>query len=187
VTLAGLLVLAAAVALVSFLLRLAYEYGGDEYLIDLNAYQWPQCLALFGLGVIGAPQGCSTPSRTGCAGSAGPPPLSLWQAWRSVRSWRPGPALGRSPRTAGGGLNVDALAFVTLESTATVAGPVSLLGEAQRDLARSLPWIRPAATRSAYGAFIVQGLVLIGLAATLRRCRCRCQPRPRRSSSRSAA
>lgn len=46
------------------------------------------------------------------------------------------------------------------------AGPVWLLGEAQRDLARLLPWIRPAATRSAYGAFIVQGLVLIGLAAT---------------------
>lgn len=43
-----------------------------------------------------------------------------------------------------------------------------LLGEAQRRLDRPLRWIGPAVQRSAYGAFLVQGLVLIGLAVALR-------------------
>ena len=47
VSLNGLLLLALAVTVTTFLLRTVYEYDGDEYLIDLNMYQWPQCLAMF--------------------------------------------------------------------------------------------------------------------------------------------
>ena len=43
-----------------------------------------------------------------------------------------------------------------------------LLGSAQRLLDRPLRWAGPAISRSAYGAFLLQGIVLIGLALALR-------------------
>lgn len=80
-----------------------------------------------------------------------------------------GAALGTLEDSAWrGGLNLDALAFTTLESAVTVVGPVWLLAVAQRHLDRPLRWAGPAVQRSAYGAFIVQGFVLIGLAVVLR-------------------
>lgn len=59
-----------------------------------------------------------------------------------------------------GGLTVEALVSVALESTVT--GPVWLLGVAQRHLERPFGWARSALSRSAYGAFIGQGLVSSG-------------------------
>jgi hypothetical protein len=167
VTVGRLLLLALAVAVTTFLLRLVYEYDGDEYLIDLNVYQWPQCLALFGLGVVAARQGwlAAVPDRlrrqcrtaTLVAGTA-------FGAYMAV-----GAGLGAFDEGAWrGGLNVHALAFTTLESAVTVVGSVWLFGVAQRHLDRPLRWARPAVSRSAYGAFIVQGLPLIGLAVALR-------------------
>jgi hypothetical protein len=43
-----------------------------------------------------------------------------------------------------------------------------LLGLAQRRLNRSFRWAGPVISRSSYGAFMLQGLVLIGLAIALR-------------------
>lgn len=167
VTLGQLLLLAIAVAATTFLLRLVYEYDGDEYLIDLNVYQWPQCLAMFGLGVVASRQGwlAAVPDRlrrqcraaTLVAGAAFGAYMAAGAALGvfGEGSWR-------------GGLNLDALAFTGLETVVAVVGPVWLLGAAQRHLDRPLFWARPAISRTAYGAFIVQGLVLIGLAVALR-------------------
>ena len=47
-------------------------------------------------------------------------------------------------------------------------GPVWLLGVAQRRLNRSFGWARPVISRSSYDAFMLQGVVLIGLAIALR-------------------
>jgi hypothetical protein len=47
-------------------------------------------------------------------------------------------------------------------------GPVWLLGAAQRHLDRPLRWVSPAAARGAYGAFLPQGPVPIGLALAVR-------------------
>ncbi|MGH3481194.1 MAG: acyltransferase family protein [Nocardioidaceae bacterium] len=167
VTVGRLLLLASAVAVTTFLLRLVYAYDSDEYLIDLNVYQWPQCLALFGLGVVAARQGwlIAVPDRlrrhcrtaTLVAGAAFGGYMATGAALGTLEdsAWR-------------GGLNLDALAFTTLESAVTVVGPVWLLAVAQRHLDRPLRWAGPAVQRSAYGAFIVQGFVLIGLAVVLR-------------------
>jgi hypothetical protein len=57
--------------------------------------------------------------------------------------------------------------FAVIETALTVFGSVWLLGVAQRRLDRRIRW-GPALARSAYGAFMVQGLVLIGLAVALR-------------------
>lgn len=168
VGLGGLLFLALAVTITTFLLRLVYEYDGDEYLIDLNMYQWPQCLAMFGLGVVASRQGWLTAvpdqlrhrcrTATLVAGAA----FGAYMAYGASAGAFEGESAWR------GGLNLDALAFTTLESTVTVVGPVWLLAVAQRHLDRSLRWVRPAVSRSAYGAFILQGYVLIGLALAMR-------------------
>ena len=54
-----------------------------------------------------------------------------------------------------------------IESVLNLFGSVWLLGLAQRHLHREHLW-GPALTRSAYGAFILQTAVLIGLALALR-------------------
>jgi hypothetical protein len=168
VSLDGLLLLALAVTATTFLLRMVYEYDGDEFLIDLNMYQWPQCLAMFGLGVVASRQGWLTAvpdhlrrrcrTATLVAGAA----FGAYMAYGAIAGAFEGESAWR------GGLNLDALAFTTLESTVTVVGPVWLLAVAQRYLNRPLRWARPAVSRSAYGAFMVQGYLLIGLAVALR-------------------
>jgi hypothetical protein len=60
------------------------------------------------------------------------------------------------------------MAFAVIESTLAVFGSVWLLGLAQRHLKRPFCWASPRISRSAYGAFMLQGLVLIGLALALR-------------------
>lgn len=67
-----------------------------------------------------------------------------------------------------GGWQWPAFVFATGGSALAVFEPVWLLAEAQRHLDRSLRWVRPAVSRSAYGAFLLQGLFLIGLAVALR-------------------
>lgn len=47
-------------------------------------------------------------------------------------------------------------------------GSVWILGNAQRRLNRGFWWGSPAIGRSAFGAFVLQGLMLIGLAVVLR-------------------
>jgi hypothetical protein len=168
VSLRGLLLLALAVTVTTFLLRMVYEYDGDEYLIDLNMYQWPQCLAMFGLGVVASRQGWLTAvpdqlrrrcrTATLVAGAA----FGAYMAYGVTSGAFEGEDAWR------GGLNLDALAFTALESTVTMVGPIWLLAVAQRHLARPLRWGGAAVRRSAYGAFVLQGYVLIGLAVALR-------------------
>ena len=66
---------------------------------------------------------------------------------------------------------VDALvlaaAFVALEAVLTVFGSVWLLGVTQRRLAGPHRW-GLALSRSAYGAFMLQAVFLLGLAVALR-------------------
>ncbi|HEX6257574.1 MAG TPA: acyltransferase family protein, partial [Euzebyales bacterium] len=54
-----LLVLAAAVGVATFLVRLVFPFASERY-IDLNWYQWPECVALFALGVATARSGWLT-------------------------------------------------------------------------------------------------------------------------------
>ena len=57
--------------------------------------------------------------------------------------------------------------FVALEAVLTVFGSVWLLGVTQRRLAGPHRW-GPALSRSAYGAFMLQAVFLLGLAVALR-------------------
>jgi hypothetical protein len=163
IRLADLALLAAATAAATFLVRLAFPYG-SESVTDLNLWEWPGCLALFGLGIAASsrdwleevPPPLHRASRvvTLIAGAAAAGWLALAiSAGLTEQMW--------------GGWHWPALVFVVIESALMVFGSVWLLGAAQRGLARPVRG-GEALGRSAYGAFLLQGFVLIGLAVALR-------------------
>jgi fucose 4-O-acetylase-like acetyltransferase len=65
VTACHLVVLTAVVTLATFLVRLVFPFDSQKY-VDLNLYQWPECLALFALGVMASGKGWLTavPAQT---------------------------------------------------------------------------------------------------------------------------
>ena len=158
--------LAGAVAVATFLVRLVFPFDSQRY-VDLNLYQWPECVALFALGVVASAQGwlSAVPDRLRrqCRGAT----LASTAGFGVFAGL--GAALGGLGQAEWrGGWSAVAFAMAALESALSVFGPVWLLGEAQRHLDRPFRWAGPAASRSAYGAFVLQGFVLIGLAVALR-------------------
>jgi hypothetical protein len=166
-----LFAVAGAVAAATFLVRQVFPFDSQRY-VDLNLYQWPECVALFALGIVAA--------RNDWLEAI---PAPMYRQSRAV-------TLAVAAATAGfvaygvvtggvgegdigdqvwaGGWRWEALGFAFLESMLAVFGSVWLLGVAQRHLDGERRWASPAVRRSAYGAFILQGLVLISLAVALR-------------------
>ncbi len=166
VRLGHLLLPVAAVTVATFLVRLEFPFNSENKYLDLNLYQWPGCLAMFALGVMAAKRGWLTaiPDRlrrqSGVAALVALVVFGLYTAFGALAEV--------AEETWGGGWNWYALVFATLESALTVFGAVWLLAVAQRRLDRRRWWAGPAASRSAYGAFILQSVVLIGLAMAMR-------------------
>jgi hypothetical protein len=163
----NLLLLAAAVTVATFLVRLVLPFESDNKYVDLNMWEWPACAALFGLGIMASRAGWLTAvpdrlrrqSRTvtlvavsaAAAASAvvlGVAGEQLWGGWH----WPAG------------------------ESTLSVFGPVWLLGVAQRRLNRSFRWARPVISRSSYARVHAAGPG--SLSRSPSPCgHCRCRPR----------
>ncbi|HET8662360.1 MAG TPA: acyltransferase [Micromonosporaceae bacterium] len=164
VTVRRLLLLSAAVAPASFLVRLAYPYGSESGFTDLNLWEWPACAAVFALGIVASRQGWFTavPERLGrqcrtvtlLAFGAMAAFLTITGLLDMVDEWM-------------GGWNWPALGFAVIEGPLTVFGSVWLLQVAQRRLNRRARW-GPVLGRSAYGAFMVQTLLLLGVALVMR-------------------
>ena len=163
IRLAHLAALAAATAAATFLVRLAFPYG-SEWFADLNFWEWPGCLALFGLGVVASARGwlAEVPGRVVRGSRA----VTLGAAVAAAGLLFAALGADATERLFGG-WGWPALLFALVESTLMVFGSVWLLGAAQRRLARPMRW-GEALGRSAYGAFLLQGFVLIGLAVALR-------------------
>lgn len=164
ITLRTLVLVAALVAPSSFAIRLVYAYGSESGFSDLNLWEWPACIAVFGLGIVGSRQGwleavpgdlarhCRTLTMSAVAAMA--TLLFLAAAFDGVDD-------------AFGGWHWLGVAFVLVEAVLTVFGSVWLLSVAQHRLSRRHRW-GPALSRSAYGAFMLQTAVLLALALALR-------------------
>jgi hypothetical protein len=162
-----LLLLTGAVGVTTFLVRLVFPFNSENKYLDLNFYQWPACLALFGLGIVASRLGwlAAVPQRlqrlsrittlVALAGFGLFILVGVAQGGIDEEAW-------------GGGWDWSAFVFPVIESALVVFGPIWLLGVAQRRLASPVRWIRPAVMRSCYGAFVLQQLVLVGLAIALR-------------------
>ena len=158
----ALLLLAAGVAVTSFLVRLVAPYNSWG-LWGLHAWQWPECVAAFTVGVLGV--------RRGWLATV-PEPMRRY-ARRAALTGVVGLAvfialpLGFPVEYAAGGWHWQAALAAALEGVLTVFGPVWLLSVAQRHLSRPLPH-GAALARSSFGAFVLQGVFLYGTALALR-------------------
>lgn len=159
-----LVVSALVIAPLSFAVRLAYPYGGESGLTDLNFWQWPACIAVFALGIRAAPHGWthSVPdrlvrvSRLVTAGGVVAMTVLLY-----VTGSRD------AVDDMLGGPHWAAAAFACIEAALVVFGPLWLLDLSRRRLERRLPWGEQLG-RSAYGAFMLQTVFLLALAVALR-------------------
>ncbi|HET6969105.1 MAG TPA: acyltransferase [Ornithinibacter sp.] len=152
------------VAPASFAVRLVYPYGSESGVSDLNFWEWPACIAVFALGAAGARRGwtASVPDTLvrHCRVVTVVAALAMAALATAV-------AMQDAVDDALGGPHWAAAAFAVVDAVLTVFGSVWLLGVAQHRLDRRFR--RGAVlSRSAYGAFVLQTLFLLGLAVALR-------------------
>jgi glucan biosynthesis protein C len=149
----------AFIALASFLFRLRFHV--DSYQIgSAHLWQWGQCIGLFALGIVAG--------REGWLASI-PPAIHRTCAWLALAGLLGVVAflivLGDHDDPAGGGPHWQSAVVAALEGLISVAATIVLV-----DLFRP---VRPGRTtnaliRSAYGAYLLQTPVLVGLALALR-------------------
>ena len=163
---AHLAVLIIATAITSFCVRLWFPARSTQ-ILDLHLWQWPQCIAMFGLGVAACRQGwrVEIPRRLyqGCG-------YTLAISLVAVPTMAVALGVSNVADDADpflGGWRWQALLLACVEATLVVAGSVWLLGLAQRRWATggelSARW-----GRSSYAAFVLQAPVLLILAIAAR-------------------
>jgi hypothetical protein len=161
-----LVAFAAAVAVASFVVRLWFPARSTQ-ILDLHLWQWPQCLAMFILGVAAAPRGwaANVPQRLQRACG-----LAVVATLAAVPALAAALRVSNVAQDAGpflGGWHWQALVLASVESSLVVAGSVWGLSAAQRHLLHR-GRLAVACGRSAYAAFVLQGPVLLTLAILAR-------------------
>jgi hypothetical protein len=164
ITLQTMVVIAAVVAATSFVIRLVYAYGSESGFSDLNLWEWPACIAAFGLGVVGSRQGWLAAIPDDLARGCRALTLSGVVAMATLLLVA---GLSDAVDDALGGWHWLAGVFVVVEALLTVFGSVWLLRVAQHRLGRRYRW-GPVLSRSAYAAFMLQTAFLLALAVALR-------------------
>jgi hypothetical protein len=163
VTLAAL---SAWISVATLLVRLVFPLFSGQ-IAHLQLWQWPQYLAMFGLGIVAAQHRWLDPVPDRllrrCLVTALLGILAVLAVAAAVLATGGDPDVLFERR-----FHWAPLALATLEGPLVVAWSVWLLGLAQRHLDRRPRWLGRALARSAFGAFILQGVVLVGLALALR-------------------
>ncbi len=160
----AIVLLFGAIGLSTFVVRLVFPIGSEQ-ILQAHLWQWPQCTAAFGLGVVGARRGWLRPVSDGLYRRSGLATLAV--AVATLLAVVGAAALGLEEDVFYGGWGLFALVTAVMEGVLAVAAPVWALGFGQRHLNRSGP-VRRAAARSSYAAFMAQGPVLVALALMLR-------------------
>jgi peptidoglycan/LPS O-acetylase OafA/YrhL len=163
---AQLAALAIVTAAASFCVRLWFPARSTQ-ILDLHLWQWPQCIAMFSLGVVAGRQGwlVKIPERLyrGCGYAvavtvAAVPVMAVGLGVSNV-------AEDATPFL--GGWHWQALLLACVEASLAVAGSVWLVGLAQRRWASS-GQLSARYGRSSYAAFVLQAPVLLTLAIAAR-------------------
>lgn len=161
-----LVVWALGIAVASFLVRLAFPARSGQ-IFDLHLWQWPQCAAMFALGIACARHGWAreVPDR-----------LRRRSAIVAVTTICLVPVLGIAVGVTDladdigpflGGWHWQAAAAALVEGVLVVSGSLWLLSLAQRRLTHQGRFAT-ACSRAAFPAFVIQGPILILLALALR-------------------
>ncbi len=161
-----LVALAAAVSVATVLVRPLFPAASGQ-IGQSHLWQWPQFVAMFGLGIVAAQRRWLEPVpdriRHGCGIAA----------LGGIAGWMVLAAAMAATGVDGGvlfdpGLHWASLTMAALEGPLAVGTSVWLLGMAQRRLDRRPGPLGRAMARSAYAAFVLQGVVLIGLMIAMR-------------------
>jgi hypothetical protein len=161
-----LVAIAAGISVATVLVRPVFPAASGQ-IGQSHLWQWPQFVPMFALGIVAAQRGWLDPVpdriRRGCGLAAlGGVAAFLIVAGMMAAVGVDGGVIFDS------GLHWPALSLAAIEGPLAVGTSVWLLGLAQRRLNRRPGPLGRAMARSAYGAFMVQGVVLIGLMIALR-------------------
>jgi hypothetical protein len=165
ITVRGIVLLALAIAVFSFLFRLIWPIYSDQFL-GLHLWQWPQYVLLFWAGAWAAERGWPTLSDRvwrGCgyailvAAVLGS--VLILAAYKGL--------LPSDPGLYAGGWHWEAIFAPAIEGPLAVTGSMWLLGYFRRHLNAMFPFGKQL-IRSYYGAYVIQAPVVIGLALALR-------------------
>jgi hypothetical protein len=162
----GLVALAAAISVLTVLVRPVFPAGSAQ-IAQVHLWQQPQFVAMFGLGIVAARHNWLDPVpdriRRGCGIAAlGGLAAFFLIAGAMAATGVSGDVLFDP------GIHWAPLCLAAIEGPLAVGTSVWLLGAAQRRLNRPPGALGRAMARSAYGAFLLQGVVLIGLMIALR-------------------
>ncbi len=161
----GLILLALAIAVFTFLFRLVWPMYAGQFL-GLHLWQWPQFILLFWAGAWAAERGWPTLSDRVWRGCGYAIILTAAAATVLLLAAYTG-ALPRSPVLYSGGFHWEAIFAPLVEGVLAVAGSMWLLGFFRRRVNTIVPLGRYL-IRSYYGAYVVQAPVVMGLALALR-------------------
>lgn len=151
-----LLGIAGAIAAGSVLVRLEFPIDSVQP-FSAHLWQWPQCLALFVLGLMAGEQGWLDPVPRSYQRVGG------WAALAGVLVLMAAMATGASIEVFSGGLTWQALLTSCCEGVIAVGVSMWLLGLFQRRFDHAGP-LATALGRAAFGAYVLQAPVLLILA-----------------------
>jgi fucose 4-O-acetylase-like acetyltransferase len=161
-----LAVLAAGISVATVLVRLVFPAGSNQ-IGQAHLWQWPQFVAMFALGSVAARRGGLEPVPAGIRRGCGRAALGGLVAFLLL-------ALMMAVTGTDGDVLFDRgwhwapLSLAAIEGPLAVGACLWLLGLAQRRLDRPPGARVRVLARSAYAAFLLQGVVLIGLMVALR-------------------
>jgi hypothetical protein len=159
-----LVALGAGIAVTTFVVRLWFPFDSLQ-LTNAHVWQWPECIGLFGLGIVSARRGWLRPVperiRRGCGWVALVGTVALIAAFASTQG------ADEAVDAFGGGWRWQALVLSSIGGAMSVAASILVLAFAQRHWDRAGRTAR-AMARAAYPAFLFQGFPLIAAALALR-------------------
>lgn len=160
-----LVLFAAAISVATMLVRPVFPITSAQ-IGQLKLFQWPQFAAMFALGILAARNGWLAPVppriRRGCGFAALGGALAFFTLFGLAA------AAGDDEVVLKTGVHWVTLLLAAVEGPLAVGTSVWLLAVAQRHLDREPGAFGRAMSRSAYAAFLVQGVVLIALMVALR-------------------
>jgi surface polysaccharide O-acyltransferase-like enzyme len=149
--------LTAGIAAATFIFRLRFPIDSHQIFV-LHVWQWPQCIGLFGLGIVCAENGWLDPvpdllrRRAGLAAIGGAAVIAA------------AILVSTDSRVAfAGGMSWQAVLVACCEGIIAVGSSVWLLGHFQRRLDHAGPQAR-AMGRAAFGAYVLQAPVAVTIA-----------------------
>jgi hypothetical protein len=162
----ALVAIAIAISLATLLMRPTFPATSAQ-IGQLKLWQWPQFIAMFGLGIVAAQRGWLDPVTGRIRRGSGLAALGGLAAFLTVTGIMAVVGIDGDV-LFDAGLHWPALALAAVEGPLAVGASIWLLALAQRRLNRSPGPLGAAMARSAYGAFFLQGVVLIALMIAVR-------------------